>query len=142
MNRTEHHGLPQWEEQDRILRTDFNEANAAVDAALHALDADTAALQADTWKKEQTLAAATRLLYSLAAGAAPDAAFVKLAAVLPWRARRWDLAVTCVCWWALPMTAPLPVIPYCSTLRRQDLAPRLPRGFRKTARETSSARRP
>ena len=84
MNRTEHHGLPQWEEQDRILRTDFNEANAAVDAALHALDADTAALQADTWKKEQTLAAATRLLYSLAAGAAPDAAFVKLAAVLPW----------------------------------------------------------
>lgn len=84
MNRTEHHGLPQWEEQDRILRTDFNEANAAVDAALHALDTDTAALQADTWKKEQTLAAATRLLYSLAAGAAPDAAFVKLAAVLPW----------------------------------------------------------
>ena len=84
MNRTEHHGLPQWEEQDRILRTDFNAANAAVDAALHALDTDTAALQADTWKKEQTLAAATRLLYGLAAGAAPDAAFVKLAAVLPW----------------------------------------------------------
>ena len=84
MNRTEHYGLPQWEEQDRILRTDFNAANAAVDAALHALDTDTAALQADTWKKEQTLAAATRLLYGLAAGAAPDAAFVKLAAVLPW----------------------------------------------------------
>ena len=47
-----------------------------------------------------------------------------------------------LCWWALPMMAPSPVIPYCSTLRRQDLAPRLPRGFRKTARETSSARRP
>ena len=84
MNRTEHYGLPQWEEQDRILRTDFNAANAAVDAALHALDAGTAALRADTWKKEETLAAATRLLYGLAAGTAPNAAFVKLAAALPW----------------------------------------------------------
>ena len=84
MNRTEHYGLPQWEAQDRILRTDFNEANAAVDAALHALDGSAAALQADTWKKEETLAAATCPLYGLSAEAAPDAAFAKLAAVLPW----------------------------------------------------------
>ena len=84
MNRTEHYGLPQWEEQDRILRTDFNAANAAVDAALHALDENTAELLTDTWRKEETLAAATRLLYGLAAGAAPDAAFARLAAALPW----------------------------------------------------------
>lgn len=84
MNRTEHYGLPQWEEQDRILRTDFNAANAAVDAALHALGEGAAALRADTWKKEETLAAATCLLYGLAAGAAPDAALAKLAAALPW----------------------------------------------------------
>ena len=84
MNRTEHYGLPQWEEQDRILRTDFNAANAAVDAALHALGEGAAALRADTWKKEETLAAATRLLYGLAAGTAPDAALAKLAAALPW----------------------------------------------------------
>lgn len=84
MNRTEHHGLPQWEEQDRILRTDFNAANAAVDAALHALDENTAELLTDTWRKEETLAAATRLLYGLAAGAAPDAAFARLAAAQPW----------------------------------------------------------
>ena len=36
MTKTEHYNLPQWEGSDRVLRTDFNEAMADIDAALQA----------------------------------------------------------------------------------------------------------
>ena len=34
MNYTQHYQLPQWVEDDRILRTDFNDMTSAIDAAL------------------------------------------------------------------------------------------------------------
>ena len=34
MNQTQNLHLPQWEAEDRILRTDFNDAMAAIDAAV------------------------------------------------------------------------------------------------------------
>ena len=36
MNQTSNYGLNQWEEQDRILREDFNADNAKIEAALQA----------------------------------------------------------------------------------------------------------
>ena len=36
MTKTTNYGLPQWEGSDRVLRTDFNEAMADIDAALQA----------------------------------------------------------------------------------------------------------
>lgn len=36
-NHTEHYGLCQWEETDAVLRTDFNQDNAKLEAALKAL---------------------------------------------------------------------------------------------------------
>lgn len=36
-NYTEHYGLCQWEETDAVLRTDFNQDNAKLEAALKAL---------------------------------------------------------------------------------------------------------
>ncbi len=33
-NHTEHYSLSQWEAEDKVLRTDFNEDNAKIDAAL------------------------------------------------------------------------------------------------------------
>lgn len=33
-NHTEHYGLSQWEATDAVLRTDFNEDNAKIDAEL------------------------------------------------------------------------------------------------------------
>lgn len=38
-NHTANYGLSQWEGEDRVLRTDFNEDNAKLDAALAAHDA-------------------------------------------------------------------------------------------------------
>ena len=55
MNYTENYHLPQWEETDRIMRTDFNEAMANIDggiaetrnaAALAQMTADTARTEA------------------------------------------------------------------------------------------------
>lgn len=43
-NHTEHYNLCQWEATDQVLRTDFNEDNAKVDAALNALAAQDTAL--------------------------------------------------------------------------------------------------
>ncbi len=37
MKKTEHYQLNQWDGADRVLRTDFNEDNAKIDGALHAL---------------------------------------------------------------------------------------------------------
>lgn len=37
MTKTEHYQLNQWDAGDRVLRTDFNADNAALDAALHGL---------------------------------------------------------------------------------------------------------
>lgn len=34
MNYTENYHLPQWEETDRIMRTDFNEAMANIDGGI------------------------------------------------------------------------------------------------------------
>ena len=34
---TEHYQLSQWQPQDRVLRTEFNQDNAKLDGALHAL---------------------------------------------------------------------------------------------------------
>ena len=39
MTKTEHYNLNQWEADDPIRRTDFNEDNAKIDAAIHAMDA-------------------------------------------------------------------------------------------------------
>lgn len=33
-NHTQHYGLSQWEDTDQVLRTDFNEDNTRLDAAL------------------------------------------------------------------------------------------------------------
>lgn len=49
-NRTEHYDLCQWEATDQVLRTDFNEDNAKVDAALQGA--------ADLAQAAQTLAEA------------------------------------------------------------------------------------
>ena len=38
-NHTEHYSLSQWEAEDKVLRTDFNEDNARIDAALAGLEA-------------------------------------------------------------------------------------------------------
>ena len=38
MNRTNNYNLCQWEETDRVQRTDFNEDNAKIDAAVKAVD--------------------------------------------------------------------------------------------------------
>ena len=46
MNQTANYGLSQWEATDRILMEDFNNDNAAIDAALAAHDGDIAALEA------------------------------------------------------------------------------------------------
>lgn len=52
-NHTQHYGLCQWEATDQVLRTDFNEDNAKLEAALKALedskaDADFCYLVGDT----------------------------------------------------------------------------------------------
>lgn len=39
MTKTEHCSLNQWEADDPVRRTDFNEDNAKIDAAIHAMDA-------------------------------------------------------------------------------------------------------
>ena len=36
-NYTEHYQLSQWQPQDRVLRTEFNQDNAKLDGALHTL---------------------------------------------------------------------------------------------------------
>ena len=46
LNPTANYGLSQWEATDRILMEDFNDDNAAIDAALAAHDGDIAALEA------------------------------------------------------------------------------------------------
>ena len=46
LNQTTNYGLTQWEATDRILMEDFNDDNAAIDAALAAHDGDIAALEA------------------------------------------------------------------------------------------------
>lgn len=49
MNRTTHYQLSQWEAEDQVRRTDFNEDNAKLDAAL-------AGLQTEVGKKAETAA--------------------------------------------------------------------------------------
>ena len=44
LNQTANYGLSQWEATDRILMEDFNDDNAAIDAALAAHYGDIAAL--------------------------------------------------------------------------------------------------
>lgn len=39
-NHTEHYGLSQWEATDAVLRTDFNQDNAKIEAALAILEED------------------------------------------------------------------------------------------------------
>lgn len=45
-NYTEHYGLCQWEATDQVLRTDFNEDNTKIDAALKGLSEQNTALEA------------------------------------------------------------------------------------------------
>lgn len=63
MNKTAHYDLPQWEAEDRILRTDFNAAAAAVDAALDGLQSGLDAANASV------AAAKTELTASISASA-------------------------------------------------------------------------
>lgn len=51
-NHTEHFSLNQWQADDQVLRTDFNEDNAKIDAALNDLSGGLAAAQAE--KADQT----------------------------------------------------------------------------------------
>ena len=44
MNYTENYQLPQWEEADRLLRTDFNDAMTKVDTGLSVLETETTTL--------------------------------------------------------------------------------------------------
>lgn len=50
-NYTENYGLCQWEATDQVLRTEFNDDNQKVDAALEASAADIAALTSQLAKK-------------------------------------------------------------------------------------------
>ena len=68
-NHTEHFSLNQWQADDQVLRTDFNEDNAKIDSALKVL----AAAQAE--KAEQTA------LVALAAGVAKKATTAALEAL-------------------------------------------------------------
>ena len=51
-NHTEHFSLNQWQADDQVLRTDFNEDNAKIDSALKGLSDGLAAAQAE--KADQT----------------------------------------------------------------------------------------
>ena len=51
-NHTEHFSLNQWQADDQVKRTDFNEDNAKIDAALNDLSGGLAAAQAE--KADQT----------------------------------------------------------------------------------------
>lgn len=75
-NHTEHFSLNQWQADDQVLRTDFNEDNAKIDSALK----DLAAAQAE--KADQTaLDALAAEVAKKAATAALDALSKKLAAM-------------------------------------------------------------
>ena len=53
MNRTSNYNLCQWEESDRVQRTDFNEDNVKIDAAIKAeADARSAAVAAERAARE------------------------------------------------------------------------------------------
>ena len=56
MNRTNNYALCQWEETDRVQRTDFNEDNAKIDAAVKAVDRRVDGLEAS--KADKTALAA------------------------------------------------------------------------------------
>ena len=56
MNRTSNYNLCQWEETDRVRRTDFNEDNAKIDAAVKAVDRRVDGLEAS--KADKTALAA------------------------------------------------------------------------------------
>ena len=56
MNRTNNYNLCQWEETDRVQRTDFNEDNAKIDAAVKAVDRRVDGLEAS--KADKTALAA------------------------------------------------------------------------------------
>jgi len=55
MNTTANYHLSQWDPEDRVLRTDFNNDNAKLDAALQALEAQTADLKARTQELERRI---------------------------------------------------------------------------------------
>ena len=75
-NHTEHFSLNQWQADDQVKRTDFNEDNAKIDSALK----DLAAAQAE--KADQTaLDALAAEVAKKAATAALDALSKKLAAM-------------------------------------------------------------
>ena len=52
MNYTENYHLPQWEESDRVMRTDFNQMCADIDAGLE--QNAQAAAQAQSRAEEKT----------------------------------------------------------------------------------------
>ena len=72
-NHTEHFSLNQWQADDQVKRTDFNEDNAKIDAALNDLSGGLAAAQAE--KADQTA------LDALAAEVAKKATTAALEAV-------------------------------------------------------------
>lgn len=66
MNYTEKHHLPQWEENDRVMRTDFNDAMAALEAGLTGAEALTRSLSAEgeTAAREQLKKGLFRAAYN------------------------------------------------------------------------------
>ena len=79
-NHTEHFSLNQWQGDDQLKRTDFNEDNAKIDAALNDLSGGRAAAQAE--KADQSaLDALAAEVAKKAATAALDALSKKLASM-------------------------------------------------------------
>ena len=77
---TEHFSLNQWQADDQVKRTDFNEDNAKIDAALNDLSGGLAAAQAE--KADQSaLDALAAQVAKKAATAALDALSKKLASM-------------------------------------------------------------
>ena len=73
MNYTEKYHLPQWEETDRIMRTDFNQMCADMEAGLNKTNQDAAAATAAV-KQESTAAAAKAQITANTAVSKADAA--------------------------------------------------------------------
>ena len=72
MNYTEKYHLPQWEETDRVMRTDFNAAMAGIEEGLN--EANDSAASADAAAEARALARLRKLGYDLCQTAARSAA--------------------------------------------------------------------
>ena len=81
MNHTPNYNLSQWESEDKVLRTDFNENNAKIDAAIRAVEdkkAEVSALRALEARVEQVAHTVPQMVFGSYSGDGKPSQYIEL----------------------------------------------------------------